>query len=94
MALSVMPQAPSISGVYGVRDSSQQLSDATSSNAKALQNAFSFATHMYDYLNSRKQAKLMEQDQNDISALQESINADQSKLQELQSQLAALKGGI
>lgn len=92
MALSVMPQAPSISGVYGVRDSSQQLSDATSSNAKALQNAFSFATHMYDYLNSRKQANIMEGKSQEKSELAESLKADQAKLAELQSQLAALGG--
>ena len=92
MALSVMPQAPSISGVYGVRDSSQQLSDATSSNAKALQNAFSFATHMYDYLNSRKQANIMEDKSKEKSDLAESLKADQAKLAELQSQLAALGG--
>lgn len=92
MALSVMPQAPSISGVYGVRDSSQQLSDATSSNAKALQNAFSFATHMYDYLNSRKQANIMEGKSKEKSELTESLKADQAKLAELQSQLAALGG--
>ena len=92
MALSVMQQAPSISGVYGVRDSSQQLSDATSSNAKALQNAFSFATHMYDYLNSRKQANIMEDKSKEKSDLAESLKADQAKLAELQSQLAALGG--
>lgn len=94
MALTVMPQAPTLSGVYSVKDFVPQLNQAADNTSKALQNAFSFGTKVYDYLKSRKQANLMEQDQSDISAIQDTIKADQSKLQELQAQLAALKGGI
>lgn len=93
MALSNMPMAPTVTGVYTVRDSAKDLRDASDAQTRALKNAFSFGTKVYDYLKSRKQASLMEQDQNDISALQDSINADQAKLQELQSILAELKGG-
>ena len=94
MALSNMPMAPTVTGVYSVRDAAPELRAASDAQSRALQNAFSFGTKVYDFLKSRKQAGLMEQDQNDITALQDSINADQSKLQELQAQLAALKGGI
>lgn len=94
MALANMPMAPTVTGVYSVRDAAPELRAASDAQSRALQNAFAFGTKVYDFLKSRKQANLMEQDQSDISAIQDSINADQSKLKELQAQLAALKGGI
>jgi hypothetical protein len=94
MALSNMPLAPTVTGVYSVRDAAQDLRAASDAQSRALQNAFSFGTKVYDYLKSRKQAGLMEQDQNDITALENSIEADQAKLRELQSILSELKGGI
>jgi hypothetical protein len=48
----------------------------------------------HDYLNSREQAKLMEQDATDKKSLQESIAKDQAELARLQQELAALKGGV
>lgn len=42
MALNVLPQAPTITGVYQVRDFVPQLTDASKSAASALQNAFKF----------------------------------------------------
>ena len=93
MAITNMPMAPTVTGVYSVRDAAQDLRAASDAQTRALKNAFSFGTKVYDYLKSRKQSELMEQDQNDISALQDSINADQAKLQELQSILSELKGG-
>ena len=94
MAITNMPMAPTVTGVYSVRDAAKELSDASDAQSRALKNAFSFGTKVYDYLKSRKQAGLMEQDQNEISAIQESIDADQAKLRELQSILSELKGGI
>lgn len=93
MALSNMPMAPTVTGVYSVRDAAEDLRSASDAQSRALQNAFSFGTKVYDFLKSRKQASLMEEDQKDISAIQESIEADQAKLQELQSILSELKGG-
>lgn len=94
MAITNMPMAPTVTGVYSVRDAAPDLRAASDAQTRALQNAFSFGTKVYDYLKSRKQAGLMEQDQNEISAIQDSIDADQAKLRELQSILAELKGGI
>lgn len=94
MALTNMPMAPTVSGVYSFRDSSQQLAGASDANAKALQNAFSFGTKVYDFLKSRKQAGLMKKDREDRAALEESIKQDRDRLALLQKDLATLTGGV
>lgn len=93
MALTNMPVAPTVSGVYGAQSSAPQLTAATEGNARALQNAFSFGTHLVDFLKSQDQANLMKKDKSDKDALIQSIKEDQAKLQALKSDLAALKGG-
>lgn len=93
MALSNMPIAPTVTGVYSIGDQTQNLRATSDSHSKALQNAFSLGTKIYDYLKSRKQGKLMEKDQNEVTALQNAIEADKAKLGELKAQLSALKGG-
>ena len=85
---------PQTSLVFGVRDFVPQIDAIQKGDTQGLQNAFKFGTQVYDYLQSRKQAKLMEQDSNDKKALEDSIAADQAKLAELQQQLAALQGGV
>ena len=47
--LTVMPQAPSVTGVYQVRDFVPQLNEATKSTTDALKNAFKLGTQVHDY---------------------------------------------
>ena len=85
---------PSTSLVFGVRDYLPQLEANQKQDREGLQNFAKLLMQGHDYLNSREQAKLMEQDATDKKGLQESIAADQAKLAELQQQLAALQGGV
>lgn len=85
---------PQTSLVFGVRDFAPQIDAAQKSNTQGLQNAFKFGTQVYDYLQSRKQAKLMEEDNKNRKALEDSIAADKVKLAELKQELAALQGGV
>lgn len=93
MALSFMPQAPTLSGVYSVKDFVPQLNQAADNTSKALQNAFQFGTQVHDYLKSRKQADMMEKDSEDIKTLKQSIENDQAILADLKKELASLQGG-
>ena len=61
MALTNFPQAPTVSSIYSFQNSAPQLSEATASNTRALQNAFSFGTKLIDFLKSQDQAELMKQ---------------------------------
>lgn len=85
---------PQTSLVFGVRDFAPQIAQQAQNDTKALQNAFNFGTRVYDYMQGRKQADLMEQDTADRKALQEQIAADTERLKQLKQELAGLKGGI
>ena len=85
---------PQTSLVFGVRDFAPQIENLQKADTQGLQNAFKFGTQVYDYMQSRKQANLMEEDTKNKKALEDSIAADQAKLAELQQQLAALQGGV
>lgn len=85
---------PQTSLVFGVRDFAPQIAQQAQNDTKALQNAFNFGTRVYDYMQGRKQADLIEQDTADRNALQEQIAADTERLEQLKQELAGLKGGI
>lgn len=85
---------PNTSLVFGVRDFVPQIEANAKQDREGLQNFAKLLMQGHDYLKSREQAKLMEQDANDKQGLQDSIAVDQAKLAELQQQLAALKGGV
>ena len=85
---------PQTSLVFSPRDFSQQIAQQAAADTKALQNAFNFGTKLTDFLQSNKQADLMEKDINDRKALEDSIAADTQQLEQLKKQLAALQGGI
>lgn len=85
---------PQTSLVFGVRDFAPQIENLQKADTQGLQNALKFGTQVYDYMQSRKQANLMEQDTKDKKALEDSIAADTQQLEELKQQLAALKGGV
>ena len=85
---------PQTSLVFGVRDFAPQIENLQKADTQGLQNAFKFGTQVYDYMQSRKQSNLMEEDTKNRKALEDSIASDKAKLAELQQQLAALQGGV
>lgn len=85
---------PQTSLVFGVRDFVPQIDAIQKGDTQGLQNAFKFGTQVYDYLQGRKQAALMEQDYNDKKALEDQIAADMERLELLKKDLATLQGGI
>lgn len=92
MALNTPQFGIPTSLVFGVRDFSKDIRQNQAEDTKALQNAFKFGTQVYDYMQGRKQADLMEQDANDKKALEDSIAADTQELKMLKQKLAALGG--
>jgi hypothetical protein len=92
MALNTPQFGIPTSLVFGVRDFSKDIRQNQAEDTKALQNAFKFGTQVYDYMQGRKQADLMEQDANDKKALEDSIAADTQELEMLKQKLAALGG--
>ena len=93
MALNVMPQAPTVSGVYQVRDFVPQLNDATKSASNALQNAFKFGTQVHDYKIQRDQEKLLNDENKRQTLLKENLQNDKVLLAKLEKDLADLKAG-
>lgn len=85
---------PQTSLVFGVRDFTPQIDALQKGDTQGLQNAFKFGTQVYDYLQGRKQADLMEQDSKDKKALEDQIAADKERLELLKKDLATLKGGV
>ena len=85
---------PQTSLVFGVRDFAPQIDAIQKGDTQGLQNAFKFGTQVYDYLQGRKQAALMEQDSNDKKALEDQIAADKERLELLKKDLATLQGGV
>ena len=93
MALSVLPQAPTVTGVYQVRDFVPQLTEASKSAASALQNAFKFGTQVHDYKIQRDQEKLLSKENDRQTLLKENIQNDEILLAKLEKELADLKAG-
>lgn len=85
---------PQTSLVFGVRDFVPQIDAIQKGDTQGLQNAFKFGTQVYDYLQGRKQAALMEQDSNDKKALEDQIAADKERLELLKKDLTTLQGGV
>jgi hypothetical protein len=92
MALNTPQFGIPTSLVFGVRDFSKDIRQNQAEDTKALQNAFKFGTQVYDYMQGRKQANLIEQDAKDKKALEDSIAADTQELEMLKQKLAALGG--
>lgn len=93
MALTNMPQAPSVTGVYQVRDFVPQLTDASKSAASALQNAFKFGTRVHDYAIQRDQEKVLRKENDRQTKLKENIANDTVLLAKLKKELEQLKAG-
>ena len=93
MALSVLPNAPTVTSVYSVRDFVPQLTEASKSAASALQNAFKFGTRVHDYKIQRDQEKLLSKENDRQTLLKENIQNDEILLAKLEKELADLKAG-
>lgn len=85
---------PSTSLVFGVRDFAPQIEANAKQDREGLQNAFKFGTQVYDFLQGRKQAALMEEDTKNRKALEDQIAADKEQLELLKRDLATLQGGV
>ena len=83
---------PSTNLVFTPINFASQLAERQKDDRNAVQGAFKFGTQLYDFLQSNKQADLMEKDAADKQSLQEQIAADSQTLEELKKQLAALQG--
>ena len=92
MALNTPQFGIPTSLVFGVRDFSKDIRQNQAEDTKALQNAFKFGTQVYDYMQGRKQANLIEQDANAKEDLEASIAKDTQDLEKLKQRLAELGG--
>lgn len=93
MALSIFPSAPTVTGVYTVRDFVPQLNEATKSTTDALKNAFKFGTQAYDYMLQRKQGNIIDNENDRQTRLKENIANDKVLLAKLEQDLEKLKAG-
>lgn len=93
MALSIFPSAPTVTGVYTVRDFVPQLDAATKSTTDALKNAFKFGTQVHDYVVQRDQEKVLARENDRQTRLKENIANDMILLAKLEQDLEKLKAG-
>lgn len=77
---------PTVNGVFTVRDSARELSDATKDNAKAVQDAWNFYTKFSDWRRSNKSADMLEQNDENVKADKEAEDARNKKLEGLKSE--------
>ena len=85
---------PNTSLVFGVRDFVPQIEANAKQDREGLQNFAKLLMQGHDYLKSREQAKLMEQDSTDKKVLEDQIAADMQQLELLKKDLATLQGGV
>lgn len=78
--------------VFTPRDYAKDMAARQQADKTAVQNLFKFGTQVYDYMQGRKQADLMEKDSKHKQIIQEQLQADMNELAELKKQLAALGG--
>lgn len=93
MALTNFPVAPSVTGVYTVKDFVPQLNEATKATTAALQNAFKFGTRVHDYKIQRDQEKVLAKENDRQTRLKENIANDKVLLTKLEQELEQLKSG-
>ena len=93
MALTIFPSAPTVTGVYNVRDFVPQLNEATKSTTDALKNAFKFGTQAHDYMIQRKQGNILSKENDRQTRLKENIANDKVLLAKMEQELEQLKAG-
>lgn len=77
---------PTVNGVFTVRDSARELSDATKDNAAAVQKAWDFYTKLSDWRRSNKSADMLEQNDKNVKADQEAEAERNKKLEGLKAE--------
>lgn len=93
MALTNMPLAPTVSGVYGVRDTLPQLNYMSENSAKALRNAIDTGLDVQNEIVKSRQQNVMNDEMERQNTLKENIQNDKVLLARLEKELAALKNG-
>ena len=93
MALANFPNAPTVTGVYSIRDFVPQLNESTRNTTDALKNAFKFGTQIHDYKIQRDQEKLLKNENDRQTLLKENIANDKLLLSKLEQELEQLKAG-
>ena len=83
---------PSTNLVFSPANFAAQMAERQKEDRAGVQNAFKFGTQLYDFLQSNKQADLMEQNTDDKNEIEASIAADTQALNNLKQKLAALQG--
>jgi hypothetical protein len=94
MALNTPQFGIPTSLVFTPRDYAKDMVARQEADKTAVQNLFKFGTQVYDYLQSRKQANLMDEDTKNRKALEEQIAADKARIELLKKDLATLQGGV
>ena len=90
MALTNMPVAPTVSGVYGVRDTVPQLNYMSENSAKALRNAIDTGLDIQNEIVKSKQQKVMNNEIERQNTLKENIQNDKVLLAKLEKELDKL----
>ena len=93
MALTNMPQAPTVTGVYSVRDFVPQLNYMSENGAKAFRSAFDFAMDLQNEAVKSKQRDVLNKENERQEILKENIENDKVLLTKLEKELADLKAG-
>ena len=91
--LTVMPQAPSVTGVYQVRDFVPQLNYMSENGGKALRSAFDFAMDLQNEAVKSKQRDVLNKEIDRQELLKENIENDKVLLAKLEKDLEQLKAG-
>lgn len=91
MALTNMPQAPTVTGVYQVRDFVPQLNYMSENGAKAFRGAFDFAMDLQNEAVKSKQRDVLNKENERQEFLKENIQNDKVLLAKLEKELADLK---
>lgn len=93
MALTNMPQAPTVTGVYSVRDFVPQLNYMSENGGKAFRSAFDFAMDLQNEAVKSKQRDVLNKENERQELLKENIENDKVLLAKLEKELEELKAG-
>ena len=91
--LTNMPQAPTVTGVYSVKDFVPQLNYMSENGAKAFRSAFDFAMDLQNEAVKSKQRDVLNKENERQELLKENIENDKVLLAKLEKELADLKAG-
>lgn len=93
MALANFPNAPTVTGVYQVRDFVPQLNYMSENGGKAFRNAFDFAMDLQNEAVKSKQRDILNKEIDRQDFLKENIENDKVLLAKLEKDLEQLKAG-